>query len=198
MTDIAEPTVAPIAQGPIVAHAGRYYRNARYIMVVALFIFAGWFAYDGYVVWPQRNNKIDQVNAAYDNAITDADKAKFGQMQQQLGAKKTDTDIGLQKKLAFGLPIAAIAYLVYVLRKSRGEIRLEDETLYVPGHPPIPLNAFRSMDNASWDKKGVATAAYDVDGKTGTITLDDFVYQQKPIDAIYDILSKRLKSSQQL
>ncbi|MGN6727632.1 MAG: hypothetical protein ACTHLZ_17065 [Tepidisphaeraceae bacterium] len=186
MTDIAEPIATPVPQGPIIARAGRYYRNARYLMVLALFIFAGWFAYDGYVAWPEKNVRIDQTQHAFDNAKTDAEKVDLDRELRQLGAKKTETDIGLQKKLAFGLPIAAVAYLVFMLRKSRGEIRWEAQTLFVPGHPPVPFSAITAMDSKMWEKKGIAVVEYEVDGKRGSLTLDDFVYQQKPIDAIYD------------
>ncbi|MGN6506464.1 MAG: hypothetical protein ACTHM6_12970 [Tepidisphaeraceae bacterium] len=186
MTDIAEPIATPVPQGPIIARAGRYYRNARYLMVLALFIFAGWFAYDGYVAWPEKNARIDQTQHAFDNAKTDAEKVDLDRELRQLGAKKTETDIGLQKKLAFGLPIAAVAYLVFMLRKSRGEIRWEAQTLFVPGHPPVPVSAITAMDSKMWEKKGIAVIEYEVDGKRGSLTLDDFVYQQKPIDAIYD------------
>ena len=58
--------------------------------------------------------------------------------------------------------------------------------LSVPGHPPVPLAAVTSVDHRLWKKKGIAFVHYAVAGKTGRLTLDDFVYQQLPMDAIYD------------
>jgi hypothetical protein len=55
-----------------------------------------------------------------------------------------------------------------------------------PGHPPIPFSAIRELDKRQWDRKGIAIVKYEVDGKTGSLTLDDFVYEQDPTDKIYD------------
>jgi hypothetical protein len=204
LTDVPVPDDTPLIGGPadgtadgtgtaapIVARAGRYYRNARYLMVVGLVVMGAYFAYDGYKGYPERNRRIDAVNAEVDRAVTDDQRARAVELQRQLGAKKSDTDIGLQKVLGFGLPAVALAYLVYFLRKSRGEVRLENDVLSVPGHPPVPLASVTNVDNRLWKKKGIAHVSYDVAGRRGRLTLDDFVYQQLPVDAIYDRLQAR-------
>ena len=186
-SNAADPILASDA-APIIARAGRYYRNMRYLVVIGLFVFAGFFAYDGFKRYPEMNQKIAEVNRAYDASTTDEDRAKLGQLQHQLGAPHTDTDIQLQKALAFVLPIAAIGYLIFVLYRSRGEIRLENDTLYVPGVAPVPLSAVAGVDDTLWKKKGIAVVTYASDGKSKSLRLDDFVYQQVPIDAIHDRL----------
>lgn len=196
MTEIATPSqeeTAPAPAGPIVATAGRYYRNARYIMTLGLIVMGAYFAYDGYKGWPDRNKKIDEVQTALDRTPKDsADWVKLDEAQRKLGAKKTDTDIALQKVLGYALPLAAIAYLVFFLRKSRGELRLENDVLHAPGHPPVALSAVTAVDDSLWKKKGIAKISYDANGQKGVIVLDDFVYQQTPTDAIYDrVLASR-------
>lgn len=171
---------------PIVATAGRYYRNARYLMTLGLLVMGAYFLYDGFKGYPERNRQIDEVNRAYDTANGDESKAKYAELQQKLGSKKTDTDIALQKVLGFALPVAGLAYLVYFLTKSRGEVRLDGDVLSVPGHPKVPLRSVTDVDHRLWKKKGIAHVRYEVDGKKGRLTLDDFVYQQLPMDAIYD------------
>lgn len=194
MTDVphadAEFSAAPLpsSDAPVVARAGRYYRNMRYIMTAALFVFAAFFAYDGFKAWPARNAAIEETNTAFDAATTDEAKASLANRQRELGSPKSDTDIALQKVLAFVLPLVAVGYLAFVLRRSRGEIRLENTTLFVPGHSPIPLASVTSVDSTLWKKKGIAVVNYTEAGKTKSLTLDDFIYQQKPIDAIYDRL----------
>ncbi|MBC7783147.1 MAG: hypothetical protein H7144_04845 [Burkholderiales bacterium] len=192
-------TSASSPSAPIVATAGRYYRNARYIMVAAVLAFAIYFAYDGWRGYPELNRKIAENNAAIDRTQalpqpTDADRAHLDVLNKrkiELGKDKTPTDIALQKALALSLPLLALGYLAFVIRRSRGEIRLENDTLTVPGHPPVQLSAITSVNNSAWKKKGIVYVAYSVDGRAGTITLDDFVYQQKPIDDIYEILARR-------
>lgn len=65
--------------------------------------------------------------------------------------------------------------------------RVSADTLYVPGHPPIAISEITEIDNTLWERKGIAHVKYmTAAGKSGTFKLDDFVYERKPIDAIYD------------
>ena len=184
-----ESQTPPLSTGPIVARAGRYYRNARFLMVLGLLIMAGFFMYDGYVRYPAQNKMIDQIAAEIDKLPTGSPTwVDLDQKRQKLGAKKSDTDLGLQKVLGFALPVAAVAYLLFFLNKSRGEVRFENDILTAPGHPPVPAADIQSVDSKLWKKKGIAVVKYTTAGKSGSITLDDFVYQQGPIDAIYERL----------
>ena len=171
---------------PIVATAGRYYRNARYLMTLGLFIMGAYFLYDGYRGYPAHNRQVDEINRLFDTANGDESKAKYAEMQGKIGAKKPEFDIFLQKIFGFALPVAGVAYLAFFLSKSRGQVRLDGDVLSVPGHPAFPLSAITSVDHRLWKKKGIAYVNYAVNGKTGRLTLDDFVYQQLPMDAIYD------------
>ncbi|HEX8324505.1 MAG TPA: hypothetical protein VF595_11410 [Tepidisphaeraceae bacterium] len=196
---MSEPVLPPTvneAPAPIVARAGRYYRNARLVMVLGLLIMGGYFAYDGYKGYPARNAEIARIGQELNATPKDSPRwIELEQQQRKLGAPKSDTDIGLQKVLGYALPVVALAYLAYFLNKSRGEIRLENDVLTAPGHPPVPLSAVTAVDTRLWKKKGIATLQYAVEGKRGSIVLDDFVYQQTPIDAMYDRVVAQTSSS---
>src|SRR5690554_2999721 len=66
-TDHPPPTLAimetPQPDSPIVARAGRYYRNTRYIMGVVLIAMGLWFGYDGFKGWPEENRKVAQLES---------------------------------------------------------------------------------------------------------------------------------------
>ena len=170
-----EPTESqdpPTAPGPIVAGPGRYYRNARYLMVLICFGMAAWFGYDGFVRWPAENEA-----AREKDPLLPVEKLPH-----------SDTDILLQRVLAALLPFAGAGILARALFHSRGRYRLEDDVLYVPGHPPIPLANVRLLDKERWEKKGIAYVDYALPGGAGAgrATLDDFVYERNPTDAIVD------------
>ena len=150
----------------IVARAGRYYRNARYLMAVICLGLGAWFAYDGWVGYPAENAKARE--------------------QGFETVPHNDLAVRLQKQLAAGLPLVGVGILAWMLYRSRGEYRLEAQTLHVPGHPPVPLDNVRQIDKSKWDRKGIVHLEYEVPGSTGLrrLTLDDFVYDQKPTDAI--------------
>ena len=180
--------------GDIVARAGRYYRNTRYIMALMLFGFAAYFAYDGWIGWPKHNREIaevkrqiDAAERAGDNEAAAAARVKLGGMSKE----RSDNDILLQKVLAFGLPPLGLALLAWMLYKSRGEYRLSGNTLHVPGHPPVAFEHIQRIDKRLWDRKGIAYFDYDVPGRgSGRIKLDDFVYDRPPTDAIYERIEK--------
>jgi hypothetical protein len=153
-------------QDVIVARAGRYYRNARYVMVLLCLGLAGWFAYDGWVAWPRENAHALQRG------------------EEKL--PRSDFDILLQRLLAGTLPFVGLGILIRALHHSRGEYRLDGHTLHVPGHPPVPLDAVRQIDKSKWERKGVARIEYELPGTTASrrLTLDDFVYDQTATDAI--------------
>jgi hypothetical protein len=178
VTAAAEP-------GEIVARAGRYYRNARYVMALVCFATAAWFAYDGWVKWPHENQLIEEAKA---------------RQEKPQHTTHGELDLAVQKSLAMSLPILGLGIIVWLRFNSRGSYRLADDVLYVPGHPPVPLSAVREIDKTKWEKKGIAYLDYELDpppggggaGKTGTIVLDDFVYQQQPTDRIMETIEKKL------
>ncbi|HEX8912067.1 MAG TPA: hypothetical protein VF796_06880, partial [Humisphaera sp.] len=178
-TSPTDPAAAPTE---IVARAGTYYRNARYLMALICFGLAGWFGYDGWVRYPAQND-------AYDAAVAAGRKPE--------ASKHTDLDITTQQLLALSLPFVGVGIIAWLLYNSRGEVRLAGDVLHVPGHPPVPLDDIREIDRAKWEKKGIAFLDYETtDPATsrpakGTLVLDAFVYQQDPVDAIFAEIERR-------
>jgi hypothetical protein len=159
--------------GPvIVARAGTYYRVARFIMAALILAMAAWFAYDGYVKYPQQN----------------AEAIERGHTPPH-----SDLDLLIQRLLGWGLPPLGLALIVWTLYNSRGAYRLDGLTLSAPGHPAVPLEQIVRIDKTLWDRKGIAYVDYEAPGgETGRIKLDDFVYQQEPTDAIVKRLEEHL------
>jgi hypothetical protein len=182
--------VAPTPAQPIVAGPGQYYRNTRYIMSALTIVMGFWFGYDGFVRWPAEHQKIveltAQVNAQPDNADL--------RTELKGHTDHSPTDIMLQRVLAFSLPPLGICLLLWALYNSRGQYRLADETVFIPGHPPVPLPAIRQLDESTWDRKGIARFSYELsDAGAGTAKLDDFVYDRAPTDLIFGRIKAHLQ-----
>jgi len=176
----------------IVAKAGKSYRWRRYVMVLLLIGGGLWFLYDGFKGWPDYNKKLADVERRRDEAeLKDPELyQKLSQEISRMHAKYSDASLFLQKLLGFSLPPIGLLFLARMLYTSRGEVRLKDDVITAPGHPPVPFTSILELDKRQWDRKGIAYVKYDVDGRRGTVTLDDFVYEQDPIDAIYDRVLK--------
>lgn len=171
-----------LSQPEIVARAGTYYRNARYL-IVALVLGAGlWFAYDGFIGYPRR-----QQNYIH------ATKAQQANMEMP----PNNLAVQLQRRLAFALLPLAPILLCFFLYRSRGVYRLSGDMLYVPGHPPVPLDSITTLDKSKWDRKGIARAEYQLPtGQSGRLTLDDFIYQREPTDKIVERIEMCLRAGQ--
>lgn len=182
----AAPGEVAAAATVIVARAGRTYRRYRYIMATLMVCFAVWFLYDGFKRWPEDNERYDKVAAEIDrlNEHRDVNRTLIADLDERLKQMKHHPgfDVALQKVLGFGLFPVAAALLVFWLRRSAGEYRLENGVLHLPGHPAIPLDTISTLDKTKWDRKGIAFAEYHLPGgETGRFRLDDFIYDAHPI-----------------
>ncbi len=178
----------------IVARGSNDYRVRRYIMVVLLLGFGGWFAYDGWVRYPAVNAEIARLEQAQREADASGNRDRYVQISEQLtklGNAGKPLGLLLQKFLAVACPLAAVGFLIWTLRNSRGEYRLTtDDVLHAPGHPPVPMASITDIDRKAWDRKGIANIGYDMGHTGGTIRLDDFVYQRVPTDLIFERIER--------
>ena len=175
MTD--ESLQLPLTQSPdIVARAGRYYRNARYLFCSICLGYGIWSCYHGFYAWPAEN------------------------LAAQIAAQRiphAGLAIPLNRILGIFLPTLAAAILAWTLYNSRGQIRLHGPTLSIPGHPPIPLDAITRIDKRRWEHKGIAVIEYQLPNATNPsrFRLDDFVYQRDPIDSILSRIEAHIAQS---
>jgi hypothetical protein len=186
---------------PIVARAGSYYRNARYIMFGIIVAMGLWFLYDGLITYPRSNALYDDLTKKIE--VLSREQKQETPEYQSLVFKRKETkfhdefSIRLQCLLGALLPPIGIGLLVFWLRRSRGEIRLENGVLSAPGFPPIPLSKVDELDRQFWEKKGIVYAYYDLgNANAGKIRLDDFIYQAQPIRDIVKEIERELKTQQ--
>ena len=176
------------------------YRWKHLIVAVVLIGVGGWFAYDGWIKWPNQNRRIEQIQRDKDAAQDANDQAKVDELAKQLASlkKHTDTDILIQKLLAFTLPAFGLFWGIWTLRETRGFYRMTGDTLEVPGHPPITYDNIRKIDKRKWDRKGIAFLHYELGNppRPGVLKLDDFAYERGPTDQMLERIEKSLVLSQ--
>src|SRR3954464_4731738 len=112
MTDTNETdsdVPAATTNGLVVARGARYYRMTRYIMVAVLFGYGLWSIRDGFFRYPRENA---EARAAKKDILP-----------------HPGLDVPFKQVFGWLLPPLSILMLVLCLRKSRGEIRLDGQTL---------------------------------------------------------------------
>jgi hypothetical protein len=164
--------IAPAETGDIVAKADRWYRGKWCIIGLAFLGGALWFLRDGYVGYEAENEKARQEAVAAGKPVPER--------------LHSDTDIRLQRIIGFGLLPVSCFMLFRAVYSGRGEYRLSGNVLHVPGHPPVPLDSIRAIDQSKWDRKGIVYLAYEAAGTQRRLKLDDYVYERGPTDKIYD------------
>jgi hypothetical protein len=156
-----------IDAAPIVARYDLWYRLKQSIVVLICVGGGLWCLFDGFYRFPKEN----------------ADATRRGQTPPH-----GPWDAPLNKGLGLALPPLGFFLLYRMLRATRGEYRLDGQTLHIPGHPPIPLSSIRLIDKAIWDRKGIARIQYEVgdSDRRRSFKLDDIAYQREPTDKILD------------
>ena len=197
----APPEPAAADQGELVARPDKRYRRKHLIMAVALILAGGWFAYDGWIGWPEQNRLADETTVKFEAAqrATPRDEKEVERLAAELKKyeKHNDAAILLQKFLAFACPAFGIFWGAWTLRDTRGAYRMTGTTLHVPGHPPVSVDDVRRIDKRKWDKKGIAYLHYEAGTPptAGVLKLDDFAYERKPTDEMLERIEKNVLST---
>ena len=178
MTD-PQPSI-PAAD--IVALPDRSFRMKRYLIVVMLVGMGLWFCYDGFYNWPKQ---LRAAEALEKQQLTPSEKPH---------SKK---DIFYNQVLGLSLPPLGLLALAWFLYGSRGQYKLSGQTLHIPGHDPIPVEAITLIDKSKWDRKGIARIEYESAGKQRSFKLDNFIYQEEPTRLIVKRLEEVLFPDQQ-
>ncbi len=177
----AETTAEPAPPGEMIARPARHFRLARYTMTFVLVVYGLWSYRDGFIAWPQEQRQAEELE-------------KKGQHPEY--KPHNPLSILINQILALALPPLGIYILWAALYESRGQYRLADGILEVPGHPPVPLDAIREIDKAKWDRKGIAYLTYELaDSQTGRIKIDDDRYEQATTDAIIRQIEESMLAS---
>jgi hypothetical protein len=163
----------PAGAGDIVARGDSRFRLKWVGMGLLFLAGAGWFLRDGFIRWPHENAEIIAKAKAEGRPVPEK-------------SLHSETDLGLQKVIGFGIIPVSLFIVFRGLYGTRGEYRLSGNTLHVPGHPPVPLDAIRAIDQSKWDRKGIAYIDYELNGTTSRLKLDDFRYLREPTDQIHD------------
>jgi hypothetical protein len=177
--------------GPYVARADRVFRIKRYIVVLLMVGFGLLSAYHGFVSWPRETAQYERIEAAKLLAPQGGDEYVRLVEEQKQYTHHSGTDILFNRVMAVLLPPLAVVLLARWLYISRGEVRLDvSDTLFAPGHPPIPIAAVTRLDDDRWERKGIALVEYTLpDGSCGLVRLDHDWYEPKAIHAIHGRLA---------
>ncbi len=199
---------------PLIVRASNTVRNKNLLIVAMCIIFASWFGYDGWIGWPQRNDRL--VQQMLDESKTSTSRIKLDDLptleawptfsratapeRQHMAdvAKangraefKTDTDILVQKLIVLGLSLASIAALWWFFHcQKRRAIAEKDSVSPSPGIT-IPWQNITVVDNTRWKKTGIVDITYTTPEGPKKAKFDDYELDREPLLLILDQLAEK-------
>src|SRR5688500_9979852 len=112
-------------QTEIIARPSWWPYRLKWVLMGLLLVGYGlWSVYDGFYKWPAENQR------ARERGLTELPHPGF--------------DVPFNQIIAVVAPTLGLAAAGWALYNSRGQYRLAGDTLYVPGHPPVPLDAVQT------------------------------------------------------
>jgi hypothetical protein len=87
----------------------------------------------------------------------------------------TQADLITQKLLGGILGVIVIGMLIQLIRVFSTRVVLDDSGLRVGRRGPIPLSAMTGIEASDFRRKGILDIKYEMDGKSGSVRLDDYV-----------------------
>ena len=159
-------------------------------MLIAGLAFLGfgcWSVYDGKVKYPMVERTFQKYNSEgrFEEWVSVAGqkgwkkdpKEERGPEGERLKYIYSEWDIRTQFIMAaVCLPIGLfiLGRLIYTAPRK---VAADDEALYATNGIKIPFAAIREIDKKKWDRKGIAVVHYELDGKAGKTTLDDWIFK---------------------
>jgi len=164
------------------------WRRRMLILFLMFFGLAAWFLLDGYVNWPAEAERYEAF-AEIRNQLVEAGEAEDGESQtvllawkryaenEGLSAKvpkeRTESSIREQRVIGWVLMVFAVGFGIWILLNHRLSVRAEGETIIGASGQRVALDSIVATDRKKWEKKGIAYAIYEENGKRKRLTLDD-------------------------
>lgn len=175
---------------------------------------SAWFLYDGYVTWPNEavrhaefveieaalveSGKIEAVpHKAHGAEVNAYLRIEWERHAREAGYKpdmpkeRTDASIREQRMIGWVMMTGSVFFGLWVLWNHKLCVRAEGEIVIGTSGQRVELDSIVKIDRKKWEKKGIAYAIYEVDGKQKRLCLDEHKF--KGCEAIILEAASRIK-----
>jgi hypothetical protein len=166
-------------------------------LFVALFLVAigGWFYWDGFIGYPHSNERWLE----HDRLVKSGHEAEWPALATSRGWTTTvphkffrPMDIRMQWICGtFGGLLGLISLIYWFTQKSR-TLRTDEEAAYSPAGTRIPFSAITGLGKKNWERKGLATVLYQINGRKGRFLIDDYKFDYDATHQILDEIEEKL------
>jgi hypothetical protein len=172
---------------PAEAHITPIWKKQKLFVAIFLLGIAGWFFWDGKVGYP-RSNERWLAQTEFEKSGRDAEWPAYAASRGWTGEKPhkffAPADLNVQLGLSGALAVAGVIALLYWLRQKGRVLRSDEEAVYAPSGVRVPFAAITGLGKKKWEAKGLATVRYEIEGRAGEFTLDDYKFDRDPVHQI--------------
>lgn len=163
----------------IVTNISREWRNRMLMQTAFLVGFGLWFFHDGGVTYPKHNDRV----AEYRAAVARGETAKWSDFALKRGWPGQEhpaaySPAELKTQFVLGALCVAMggATVVWFVLGFRQQMSSDGQTLCGVRGERVPLDAFVSVDKRKWERKSIAYAYYEQDGRRRRLVIDDYKF----------------------
>ena len=170
-------------------------------LFVAIFLIAigGWFIWDGFIGYPHSNDRW----LAHDRLVKSGHESEWPALANSRGWTAavphkffSSGDIHMQWILGgFGILLGLISLIYWVTQRDRS-LRSDEEAVYSPAGTRIPFSSITGLGKKNWDRKGLATVLYQINGRKGRFIIDDYKFDYDATHEILDEIEGKLLARQ--
>jgi hypothetical protein len=169
-------------------------------LFVSLFFigFAGLFFWDGKIGYPRSNERwtaYEEHKVSGRISEWPADAASRGWTNKVPEKFYKPEDIVMQYVCGVLAGILGFIVLAYLAAQKDRVLKTADGVLVAPSGKRIPFDSITGLGKKKWEKKGLATVRYEVDGRRGKLILDDYKFESKPTHKILAEIEEHLLSA---
>lgn len=172
----------------VVAQISKEWRRRMLFMFFMIAGIAGWFLYDGHILWPDEGKRYTEY-AAIRDALIESGEAKDEESsfvrlawerhareagyRRNIPKERTESAIREQRVIGWTMMSGALVFALWIAWNHRREVRAEGEIVIGASGERVQLDAITAIDRKKWKSKGIAYALYTNGDKQRHLTLDD-------------------------
>lgn len=182
------------------ARISKEWRRRMLFMLFMISTISAWFLWDGYVVWPNgaerhaefveieaalvESGKIEavpqQAHAAEVNEYLRIEWERYAKKagyKRDIPKERTDASIREQRMIGWVMMTGSVLFGLWVLWNHKLCVRAEGEAVIGTSGQRVELDSIVKIDRKQWEKKGIAYAIYEVEGKQKRLCLDEHKFK---------------------
>jgi len=158
--------------------------------------------YDGAIAYPKQHDAAVAYQELKDQGLQGNELyERWCPIAAEHGWSKDDVpkdqiDIIWQFVMAGCLVVPGVLYLVFFVRSWGRWIEANDAGLRTSWGQQLEFGQILALDKKKWKKKGIATIAYERDGRRWRLALDDWKYDVKATKTILCAVESRIDAGQ--